>query len=75
MKVNDKDFEPHLMFEPKTRKSMLAETMEEHLIFKELGLVHEDELEDKEGEEGEEGEEGKVAIISFMDAVEKGVAE
>jgi len=72
MKVDEKDFEPHLMFEPKTRKSMMADTMEEHLIFKELGLVHEDELEDKEGEEDEEG---KVAIISFMDAVEKGVAE
>ena len=47
MKVDNEEFEPHPMFEPKTGKFMMADTMEEHLIFKELGLVHEDELDDQ----------------------------
>jgi len=70
MKVGDKEFEPHPMFEPKTGKSMLAETMEEHLIFKELGLVHEDELDEKHKGKAKKG--GAI-VISFMDAVEDGV--
>tara|TARA_R100001460_G_scaffold34754_4_gene67365 strand:- start:446 stop:646 length:201 start_codon:yes stop_codon:yes gene_type:complete len=56
------DFKPHLMFEPKTGKSMMADSHEEHLIFKELGLVHEDEL-DMEGKDP-----------SFQQAVESALA-
>tara|TARA_Y100001937_G_C7113236_1_gene328841 strand:+ start:355 stop:576 length:222 start_codon:yes stop_codon:yes gene_type:complete len=70
MKVDDKEFEPHLMFEPKTGKSMMADTMEEHLIFKELGLVHEDELDEKPKSKAKKG--GAV-VISFMEAVEDGM--
>jgi|TARA_R100001443_G_C3329904_1_gene172077 hypothetical protein len=70
MKVDNKEFKPHLMFEPKTGKSMMADTMEEHLIFKELGLVHEDELDEKHKGKAKKG--GAV-VISFMDAVEDGV--
>ncbi len=66
MKKGEEGFKPHLMFEPKTGKSMMADSHEEHLIFKELGLVHEDELEQKP-------EKGKVAVISFLEAVEGGM--
>lgn len=72
MKVDDEEFEPHPMFEPKTGKSMMADTMEEHLIFKELGLVHEDELDEDVKSKTKKGE---AVVISFMDAIEKGVAE
>tara|TARA_R110002012_G_scaffold106461_1_gene247734 strand:- start:451 stop:675 length:225 start_codon:yes stop_codon:yes gene_type:complete len=72
MKKDEKDFEPHPMFEPKTGKSMMADTYEEHMIFKELGLVHEDEL----GDMGDKNPKKKKAVvISFMDAVEGGVKE
>ncbi len=70
MKKEEKDFEPHLMYEPKTGKSMMADTYKEHLIFKELGLVHEDELKNKP--KGEPKKKSAV-LISFMDAVEKGM--
>ena len=72
MKVDGDEFEPHPMFEPKTGKSMMADTMEEHLIFKELGLVHEDELDE---DVKSKAKKGRAVVISFMDAVEKGVAE
>tara|TARA_R110002020_G_scaffold79858_1_gene199663 strand:+ start:688 stop:900 length:213 start_codon:yes stop_codon:yes gene_type:complete len=68
MKKGDKDFEPHPMFEPKTGKYMVADTYEEHMIFKELGLVHEDDLKDKPKKE-------KAVVISFMDAVESGMGK
>jgi len=45
---------------------MMADTYEEHMIFKELGLVHEDDLKDKP-------KKGKAVVISFMDAVEGGM--
>ena len=66
MKKDKKDFKPHPMFEPKTGKHMMADTYEEHMIFKELGLVHEDDLKDKP-------KKGKAVVISFMDAVEGGM--
>lgn len=70
MKKDEKDFEPHPMFEPKTGKSMMADTYEEHMIFKELGLVHEDEL----GDTGNKNPKKKKAVvISFMDAIEGGM--
>lgn len=71
MNQEEEDFEPHPMFEPKTGKSMMADTYEEHLIFKELGLIHEDELSD---EVKQKADQGKAVVISFMDAVEDGMA-
>ena len=70
MKVDGEEFEPHPMFEPKTGKSMMAETMEEHLIFKELGLVHEDELDE---DVKSKAKKGGAVVISFMEDVEDGV--
>tara|TARA_R100001163_G_C4913908_1_gene97028 strand:- start:279 stop:500 length:222 start_codon:yes stop_codon:yes gene_type:complete len=70
MKVDGEEFEPHPMFEPKTGKSMMADTMEEHLIFKELGLVHEDELDE---DVKSKAKKGGAVVISFMEAVEDGV--
>ena len=70
MKVDVKEFKPHPMCAPKTGKYMMAETMEEHLIFKELGLVHEDELDEKHKGKAKKG--GAV-VISFMEAVEDGM--
>jgi len=72
MASEEKDFEPHPMFEPKTGKSMMADTYEEHMIFKELGLVHEDELEDNKDKKPKKK---KAVVISFLDAVEGGVKE
>ena len=70
MKKGEEDFEPHPMYEPKTGKFMMADTMEEYLIFKELGLVHEDELDEKHKGKAKKG--GAV-VISFMEAVEDGM--
>tara|TARA_R100000231_G_scaffold89064_1_gene67402 strand:+ start:126 stop:347 length:222 start_codon:yes stop_codon:yes gene_type:complete len=70
MKKGEEDFKPHPMYEPKTGKFMMADTMEEHLIFKELGLVHEDELDEKHKGKAKKG--GAV-VISFMEAVEDGM--
>ena len=72
MKKGEEDFEPHPMYEPKTGKFMMADTMEEHLIFKELGLIHEDELDEKHKGKAKKG--GAV-VISFMEAVENGIKE
>ena len=72
MKKGEEDFEPHPMYEPKTGKFMMADTMEEHLIFKELGLIHEDELDEKHKGKAKKG--GAV-VISFMEAVEDGIKE
>jgi hypothetical protein len=72
MKKGKEDFEPHPMYEPKTGKFMMADTMEEHLIFKELGLIHEDELDEKHKGKAKKG--GAV-VISFMEAVEDGIKE
>jgi len=63
MAEEDKEFEPHPMYEPKTGKYMIADTHEEHLIFKDLGLVHEDELDEKPKKE-------EAMDVSFVDAVE-----
>jgi hypothetical protein len=35
------DFEPHMMYDPKTGKGYKADTIEDHLRMKELGYVHE----------------------------------
>jgi len=72
MKKGEEDFEPHPMYEPKTGKFMMADTVEEHLIFKELGLIHEDELDEKHKGKAKKG--GAV-VISFMEAVEDGIKE
>ena len=72
MKKGEEDFEPHPMYEPKTGKFMMADTMEEHLIFKELVLIHEDELDEKHKGKAKKG--GAV-VISFMEAVEDGIKE
>tara|TARA_B100001057_G_scaffold219369_1_gene219722 strand:+ start:47725 stop:47955 length:231 start_codon:yes stop_codon:yes gene_type:complete len=69
-KNNEEEFEPHPMYEPKTGKFMMADTMEEHLIFKEIGLVHEDELKEKPEKNPKDDE---VIMVSFVDAVEKGM--
>lgn len=41
-------FEPHIMFDPKTGKGYPAETMEDHLAMKEQGFLHKDEMPKKQ---------------------------
>ena len=39
--VVEDDFEPHMMYDPKTGKEYKADTYEDHLRMKEMGYVHE----------------------------------
>jgi hypothetical protein len=41
-------FEPHMMYDPKTGKGYPAETMEDHLAMKERGFLHKDEMPKKQ---------------------------
>lgn len=42
------EFEPHIMYDPKTGKGYPAETMEDHLAMKERGFLHKDEIPKKQ---------------------------
>jgi hypothetical protein len=54
-KVNEEDFEPHMMYDPKTGKGYKANTMADHLKFKDMGYTH-------EKPEAEEKKKGNVTI-------------
>jgi len=41
-------FEPHMMYDPKTGKGYPAESMEDHLAMKEKGFLHKDEMPKKQ---------------------------
>ena len=43
----DKEFKPHMMFDPKTGKGFKANKMEDHLRMKEMGYLHEHEMKDR----------------------------
>ena len=47
--VNEKDFEPHMMYDPKTGKGYKAEKQEDHDRMDKLGYVHEKPEEVNEG--------------------------
>ncbi|QDP57061.1 MAG: hypothetical protein GOVbin1782_68 [Prokaryotic dsDNA virus sp.] len=40
----DKEFKPHMMFDPKTGKGFMANEMADHLRMKEMGYLHEHEM-------------------------------
>lgn len=40
-KINESKFEPHMMYDPKTGKGYMANTMDDHLRMKKLGYTHE----------------------------------
>lgn len=42
------EFEPHMMYDPKTGKGYPAESMEDHLAMKEKGFLHKDEMPKKQ---------------------------
>ena len=50
--VNEKDFEPHMMYDPKTGKGYKAEKQEDHDRMDKLGYVHEKPEEVTESYEG-----------------------
>lgn len=39
-KAEEKDFEPHAMFDPKTGKKYMAKSYDEHVKYKKMGYVH-----------------------------------
>lgn len=44
LKKKDKEFKPHMMFDPKTGKGFMANKMADHLRMKEMGYLHEHEM-------------------------------
>ena len=49
----DKEFKPHMMFDPKTGKGFKANKMEDHLRMKEMGYLHEHEMKDRKQKSNE----------------------
>jgi len=43
----DKEFKPHMMFDPKTGKGFKAKKMADHLRMKEMGYLHEHEMKNR----------------------------
>ena len=44
----DKDFKPHMMYDPKSGKSEMANTQEDHERLGEMGYVHDDEMSEED---------------------------
>ena len=45
----EKDFKPHMMYDPKTGKGYKANTLEDHLKMKKMGYTHEKPNSSKSG--------------------------
>ncbi len=43
-KKGGEEFEPHMMYDPETKKGYMAEKYEDHLRMKEMGYLHKDEM-------------------------------
>jgi len=65
MNESKDDFEPHMMYDPKTGKEYKADTYEDHLRMKEMGYVHE---KPKMKEEVDENVQRVANAISFYEA-------
>ena len=48
VQLDEADFQPHMMYDPKTNKGYKAETMDDHLRMKKMGYVHEKPVSSKE---------------------------
>ena len=48
VQLDETDFQPHMMYDPKTDKGYKAETMDDHLRMKKMGYVHEKPVSSKE---------------------------
>ena len=48
VQLDETDFQPHMMYDPKTNKGYKAETMDDHLRMKKMGYVHEKPVSSKE---------------------------
>lgn len=42
--ASNEEFKPHMMYNPETGEGVKAETMEDHLQMKEMGYLHEEEM-------------------------------
>jgi hypothetical protein len=54
VQLDEADFQPHMMYDPKTNKGYKAETMDDHLRMKKMGYVHEKPVSSKEEDDLDE---------------------